>query len=111
VQFKAAGQELKIEKLEIVTDDFTEFIPRVGKRTLTPPLSNRSTSPETRRSPMERPVLGQMASHIRGNSDQGEERSIPLPRSDINEMGLPKNLMTFLEVFFLKRHGADKTGC
>ena len=99
--FKVDRQEWRIEKLEIVKDEFIEFIPRkTAELTLTPPLSNRSTSPEAKRSPMERTVLGQMANDVRGGSDQ-EERSIPLPESDINEIGVPTNIMSFLEVCFL----------
>jgi hypothetical protein len=95
VQFKAAGNELKIERLEIVNDEYTEFVPRkIAKQTLTPPLSNRSTSPETKRSPMERNMLSQMGD-VRGGSDHGE---ISLPRTDVNEMGVPTHLMRFLEV-------------
>ena len=76
-----------------------EFIPRnASKLTLTPPLSNRSTSPEAKRSPMERTVLGQMANDARGASDQEEARSLPLLKSDINEIGVPMNIMSFLEV-------------
>lgn len=93
------GPELKIEKLEIVKDEFIEFIPRkTAELTLTPPLSNRSTSPEANRSPMERIVHGQMTNDIRGGSDREEERSLPLPKSDINEIGVPMNIMSFLEV-------------
>ena len=97
---------MKIEKLEIFKDDFTEFIPRLGKLTLTPPLSNRSMSPERKRSP-ERTILGQMAGDVRGDSDQGEEISIPPPKTDLNEMGLPKDLMTFLEVPHLRDYDSD----
>jgi hypothetical protein len=95
-------QELKIEKLEIVKDEFTEYIPlNAAKLTLTPPLSNRSTSPDAKRSPMERTVLGRMANDVRGGSDQEEESAFLLPKSDINEIGVPMNIMSFLEVFFL----------
>jgi hypothetical protein len=101
VQFKGAGNELKIERLEIVNDEYTEFVPRkISKQTLTPPLSNRSTSPETKRSPMERNMLSQMGD-IRSGSDHGE---IPLPRTDVNEMGVPTTLMRFLEVRPLMYH-------
>ena len=96
VLFKGDKGELKIEKLEIAKDEFTEFIPQnKAKLELTPPLSNRSTSPEAKRSPMDRTALGQMAGDIRGGSDHGEER---FPKSVINEMGLPVYLMRFLEV-------------
>lgn len=92
-------QELRIEKLEIVKDEFIELIPRkTAELTLTPPLSNRSTSPDAKRSPM---MLGQMANDVRGGSDQEEEKSIPLPESDINGIGVPTNIMSFLEVCFL----------
>jgi hypothetical protein len=94
VYFKPAGQDLKIERLELVNDEFTEFIPKNAKQTVTPPLSNRSTSPETRRSPLERSALGQSTNDVRGGSD--EERLPPDP--DINDLGVPKILMTFLEV-------------
>jgi len=98
VQFKPAGQDLKIERLEIVNDEFTELVPRKNaKQTLTPPLSNRSTSPDAKRSPLERSSLAQMSGDGRGFSDH-EDRSLSLPRSDINEMGLPKAMMSFLEV-------------
>ena len=95
VQFKAAGNELKIERLEIVNDEYTEFFPlKSAKQTLTPPLSNRSTSPEAKRSPMERNMLSQMGD-ARSGSDHGE---ISSPRTDVNEMGVPRLLMRFLEV-------------
>jgi hypothetical protein len=95
VQFKGAGNELKIERLEIVNDEYTEFVPRkIAKQTLTPPLSNRSTSPEAKRSPMERNMLIQMGD-IRSGSDHGE---ISLPTTYVNEMGVPTPLMRFLEV-------------
>ena len=94
VQFKAAGNELKIERLEIVNDEYTEFVPRKNpKQTLTPPLSNRSTSPEAKRSPMERNMLSQMGD-VRSGSDHGDISSRP----DVNEMGVPNTLMRFLEV-------------
>jgi hypothetical protein len=97
VQFKGAGPELKIERLEIVNDEYTEFVPRkIAKQQLTPPLSNRSTSPDAKRSPMERNTLSQMSGEARGSSDHGE---LSLPRTDINEMGVPALLMRFLEVF------------
>ena len=46
-------------------------------------------------------MLGQMANDVRGGSDQEEEKSIPLPESDINGIGVPTNIMSFLEVCFL----------
>jgi len=96
-QFRAVGQELKIERLELVNDEFMEYVPRnVNKQTLTPPSSKRSTSPDTKRSPLDR-GLHQMNDRGRANTDEGEER-ITLPKSDINEMGLPTHLMSFLEV-------------
>jgi len=89
------GQELKIENLVIQIDDFSECIMRkTMKQQLTPPLSNRSTSPDLKRSPMERTVLGLGG----GGSDHGEERSILLRKSDINHEGIPDLLMSFLEV-------------
>jgi len=102
VLFKLDRQELRIEKLEIVKDEFVELIPRkTAELTLTPPLSNRSTSPEARRSPMDRTMLSQMTNDVRGGSDQEEEKPTPLPKSDINGIGVPMNIMSFLEVCFL----------
>src|ERR1700730_17793174 len=96
VQFRGQGPEVKIERLEIVNDEYTEFVPRkIAKQQLTPPLSNRSTSPDAKRSPMERNALSQMSGEVRGGSDHGE---ISLPETDINEMGVPAHLMRFLEV-------------
>lgn len=90
---------MKVEKLEIVNDEFTELVPRkTAKQTLTPPLSNRSTSPDAKRSPLERnAMLGQMGGDGQSSSDQ-EDRII-LPKSDINDIGLPKAMMSFLEVY------------
>jgi hypothetical protein len=98
--FKAANRDLKIERLEIVSDEHTELLPRkVAKQTLTPPLSNRSTSPETKRSPMERTGLNQMNNDGRiVISDQSEERSAPLPESVVNDMGVTEHIMRYLEV-------------
>lgn len=97
--FKGERGELKIELLEIVSDEFTEFLPRkVAKQTLTPPLSHRSTSPDIRRSPPERTVLSQMSGDVRGNSGHGEERSAPLPKSVVNHLGVPDHVMIYLEV-------------
>jgi len=103
VQFKASGQlsqDLKIERLEIVKDEFSELVPRGSAKAAltTPPLSNRSTSPETKRSPAERSVIGQVTHGAMGGSDQGDETSISLPKSDINDIGIPKEVMVFLEV-------------
>ena len=97
--FKGAQGDLKIERLEIVNADFTEFLPRkAAKQTLTPPLSNRSTSPETRRSPMEHTVLSQMSGDVRVGSDHVEERSAPLPPSVVTTMGVTNGVMRYLEV-------------
>ena len=83
--FRSINQDLKIDRLEIVNDDFTEFVPRkVFNQALTP------ASPELKRSP--RGGIYQI-----GTSGQADER-ISLPKSDINDMGLPKHVMTFLEV-------------
>jgi hypothetical protein len=97
--FKASLGDLKIERLEIVNDDVTEFLPRkAAKQTLTtPPLSNRSTSPEMRRSPLERTVLSQMSGD-RAGSDPGEERSAPLPKPVVTDMGVTNQVMRYLEV-------------
>jgi LIM-domain binding protein len=83
--FRAAsdGSVLKIARLEIVNDEFTEFIPRGVAQMLTPPLSNRSTSPDVKRSP---PM------------DRLNDHGDALPRTDLHEMGVPKTLMRFLEV-------------
>lgn len=89
---------MKIERLELVNDEFTEFIPKNAKQTVTPPLSNRSTSPETKRSPLERSALGQVINDARGGHDQGDERGMLPTDPEINELGVPKPLMTFLEV-------------
>jgi LIM-domain binding protein len=102
VHFKPVGQELKIERLELVNNEFTEYIPKNAKQTATPPLSNRSTSPETKRSPLERSALGQVPNDIRGGFDQGEERMITPPDPEINDLGVPKILMTFLEVHLIE---------
>lgn len=103
VQFKGSGQlnqELKIERLEIFKDDFSELVPRHSAKVAltTPPLSNRSTSPEAKRSPAERSVIGQVAHGATGGSDRRDETSISLPDSDINDIGIPKEVMVFLEV-------------
>jgi hypothetical protein len=93
VQFKAAGTELKIERLEIVNDEYTEFIPRkIAEHQLTLRLSNRSPSSDTERSPLE---INTLSDELRGGSDRGETL---LPRTDVNEMGVPSRLMRLLEV-------------
>lgn len=86
---------MKILRLEIVNDEYKEFIPRnFAQDMLTPPLSNRSTSPDAKRSPVERNTLSRTKSEI----GMGEDRSTSLPRTDLNEMGVPTHLMRFLEV-------------
>src|SRR5579862_6975285 len=86
---------LKIMRLEITSDEYNEFIPRnVAQQMLTPPLSNRSTSPDARRSPIERNTLSRTKSDL----GLGEDRSLPLPKTHLNEMGVPTHLMRFLEV-------------
>jgi hypothetical protein len=93
VQFKAAGTELKIERLEIVNDEYTEFIPRkMAEHQLTLRLSHRSPSSDTERSPLE---INTLSDELRGGSDRGETL---LPRTDVNEMGVPSRLMRLLEV-------------
>lgn len=87
---------LKIVRLEMSNDEFTEFIPRhVAQQILTPPLSNRSTSPDARRSPAER---NQTLNRTKSDIGIGDERSLPLPKTTLNEMGVPTHLMRFLEV-------------
>ena len=82
-------------RLEITSDEYNEFIPRnVAQQMLTPPLSNRSTSPDARRSPIERNTLSRTKSDL----GLGEDRSLPLPKTHLNEMGVPTHLMRFLEV-------------
>jgi hypothetical protein len=95
------GTDLKIERLEIVKDEFSELVPRNSAKVAltTPPLSNRSTSPEAKRSPADRSVIGQVTHGAMGGSDQGDETSIILPKSAINELGIPTEVMVFLEVY------------
>jgi len=85
--FKGAGGDLKIEKLEIGCEDFLDLVPR-GKLPPTIDTSNRSLSPDTKRSPL----LSQMG---RSTSDDGRGQK---STSDINYMGIPHQLMSFLEV-------------
>jgi hypothetical protein len=94
------GTELKIERLEIVKDEFSELVPRNSAKVAltTPPLSNRSTSPEAKRSPADRSVIGQVTHGAMGGSDRGDETTILMPK--INELGIPKEVMVFLEVLF-----------
>jgi hypothetical protein len=100
VQFKAAGTELKIERLEIVNDEYTEFVPRkIAEHQLTLRLSNRSPSSDTERSPLE---INTLSDELRGGSDRGETL---LPRTDVNEMGVPSRLMRLLEVILCSSIG------
>ena len=85
--FRNSGGELKIERLEIGCDVFTDLVPREDKLHATSNASNRSTSPDAKRSPL----LSQMG---RSTSDDGKA----LKSSDINPMGVPDQLMSFLEV-------------
>jgi hypothetical protein len=88
------GTELKIERLEIVKDEYSELVPRNSAKVslTTPPLSNRSTSPEAKRSPADRSVIGQVTHGAMGGSDGGDD-------SAINGIGLPREVMCFLEVY------------
>jgi hypothetical protein len=93
VQFKAAGTELKIERLEIVNDEYTEFVPRkIAEHQLTLRLANRSPSSDTERSPL---GIHTLSDELRDGSDRGETL---LPRTEVNEMGVPSRLMRLLEV-------------
>ena len=85
--FRNSGGELKIERLEIGCDVFTDLVPREDKLHATSNASNRSNSPDAKRSPL----LSQMG---RSTSEDGKA----LKSSDINPMGVPDQLMSFLEV-------------
>ena len=79
---------MKIERLEIGCDDFADLVPRGDKLQPTSNISNRSTSPDAKRSPL----LSQMG---RTTSEDGKT----LKSSDINSMGVPDQLMSFLEAY------------
>jgi len=85
--FRGSGGDLKIERLEIGCDDFADLVPRGEQQQSASNMSNRSTSPGVKRSPL----LSQMG---RTTSDDGKT----LKSSDINPMGVPDQLMLFLEV-------------
>jgi LIM-domain binding protein len=89
--FRSFNQDLKIERLEIVNDEFTEFLSR---RLLTSTLNRQPISSGAKRSQL----VDLNHTGDRGNTDHGDAK-ISLPESDINEMGLPTYLMSFLEVF------------
>jgi hypothetical protein len=92
--FRSSGGDLKIERLEIGCDVFADLVPREDKLHTTSNASNRSTSPDAKRSP----ILSQMGRSTsqmgRSTSDDGKA----LKSSDINPMGVPDQLMSVLEV-------------